>query len=290
MLAAGRDGLTPQGLWGAWSPNPLVLAMLAAAAGLYWRGLGVLRRGPVRWRQVAFVAGLLALLLALVSPLDALAEDLFSVHMIQHLLIILVAAPLLVLGEPQRVFLAGLPRPSRRHAARLLRRRLPRLTSSALAQPAVAFALLAAAMWLWHLPWPFQAALHRDSIHALEHATFLATAILFWSLVLRPGRHNAVVAAPLLLGTAAQNTLLGVLITASGGVWYPAYRLTTAQWNLTPLQDQRLAGLMMWVPPDLLLIGSAAVVFGLWLERMEPAAAPARRTTPTGQGQRRSGP
>ncbi len=269
----------PGDLWGAWSWDPAVLAGIALAAGLYLRGLRALWRragaghGARPWQTAAYAGGLVTLFVALVSPLDALGAALFSAHMVQHMLLILVAAPLLTLGAPLLPLLWALPRRSRRRLGRWwLRSRVARPLWRLLTLPAVVWTLHALALWLWHLPSLYQAALRVDGIHALEHLSFLGTALLFWwPVVQRQGRPRlGYGAAVLYLFTmAVQGSLLGILLTFARAPWYPAYADTTAPWGLTPLEDQQLAGLVMWIPAGTIYLVAILALFAAWLRESD---------------------
>ena len=266
------------GTWaGLWRLDPLPLLALASAAGLYMVGFLALRasagtRGPVSTRQASsFGAGLAVIAIALVSPLEALSESLFSAHMVQHLLLTLVAPPLLVLGAPLQVGVWALPGHRRRAAGRLLgaaERALPH-------RAAVGLASFAAFFWLWHLPTLYEAAVAHTPIHVLEHTTLLLGALLFWDSVVRARADRRWMGLPLLLTGAVQGGLLAVLLTFTGRAWYPVHRPTVLQWGLTPLQDQQLAGVIMWVPGGVVYLLAAALLFVRWLrddERREDRA------------------
>lgn len=252
-----------------WSLEPAVLFGLALLAFAYARGARTLwrRAGPgrglSRGQVAALVAAWLSLLLALVSPLDALGAALFSAHMVQHMLLVLVAAPLLVLSAPGTALLWALSAPDRRRLGRWWRRAPAfRAVWHALTRPAVAWLLHAATIWLWHLPGPYQAALADPAVHAAEHASFLAAAGLFWWVVFggapRERLHPAL-GVFYLFTTALQEGILGALMTFARAPWYPAYAPYTPAWGLTPLDDQQLAGLIMWVPAGLVYLAAALI-------------------------------
>jgi cytochrome c oxidase assembly factor CtaG len=252
----------------------LVLVGLAATTALFY-GAGLRRlwsaagsgRGISRGRAAAFTAGLVALAVALVSPLDPLGDALFSAHMAQHLALILVAAPLLVAGAPRLAMLWALPQPWRGRVGGAVARGVGRLT-----RPVVAFAAASASLWLWHLPRAYQAALARDPVHAVEHASFLGTALLFWWVVLQPeGRRGLSRGAAILyvLAMAVESSALGALITFSPRLLYAAHVPWTAAWGLSPLQDQQLAGLIMWVPAGFVYLGVMGWLFLGWLEESD---------------------
>ncbi len=269
----------PADLWTAWSWDPAVLLGLVAAAAVYARGVRTFwarvgtGRGVARWQAAAYAGGLAALFIALVSPLDALSSALFAAHMVQHLLLILAAAPLLVLGSPVVPFLWAFRRARRRAIGRWWRRASAvRAGWHALSQPAVVWVLYTATLWIWHLPGLYQAALASEPIHALEHLALLATALLFWWTVLHPGRHGRLGYGPGVLyvfAATVQSALLGILMTFARAPWYPAYAASTEAWGLTPLEDQQLAGLLMWVPAGLVYLVAASALFVAWLQIAE---------------------
>lgn len=279
MLLLHRAALAPDDLWRSWNFAPGVLAGLALAVGAYAVGLARLWRdvGPgrvvSRWRAGAYAAGILALAVALVSPLDALGETLFWGHMVQHLVLMLVAAPLLVLGAPAPALLR-LPGPAgrRRLGAWWHRRTTLRTLAALLATPLLAWGLHVATVWAWHLPAAYQAALADERLHALEHLSFLVTAVLFWWVVLQPMRRrrlNHGMAVLYVVTAGMLGGLLGALLTFAGRTFYPMQSAAAGGWGLTPLEDQQLAGLIMWLPGGLVYLVAAAVLFVLWLRAEE---------------------
>lgn len=261
----------PHDLAGAWSLEPAVLGSLALLAWLYRRGLRALwesaGRGQVvaRSQARAFMAGWVMLLVALVSPLDALGSALFSAHMTQHLLLAVVAAPLLVLGAPAVALPRALSPQWRRRVARW-QGRLRRWANARPGLPAVGLAVYALAWSVWHVPALYDAALRSLAVHAVEHATLLTAALAFWAPVLRP-RRTPVWAGPLLLaGAAAQGGILAALLVFSPRALY-AHGAATAWWGLDPLSDQALAGVIMWVPGGIVYLIAAATLFARWLDR-----------------------
>ena len=212
------------------------------------------------WRAGCYAAGIMALALALVSPVDGVSAALFSVHMVQHLLLVMIAAPLLVLGQPHVAMLWGLPKSARRRVAQAWRRTPGMRTGWRLtSRPAAAWVLHTAALWAWHAPRLYEVAVRDEAMHALEHATFLLTALLFWWVLAGHGarRRLGFGAAMLYLFTASlQSVILGALLALSRQPWYQVHFGTTAPWGLSPLEDQRLAGLIMWVPAGLVYIAA----------------------------------
>jgi cytochrome c oxidase assembly factor CtaG len=268
LAHTGRP-LAPHDLAAAWTLEPAQLLALGAVALLYSRGVRALwRRAPGRgvrwWEAWCFLAGWATLALALLSPLHALGGVLFSAHMAQHELLMAVAAPLLMLGRPLVPFLWAVPMRWRRAAGRWARGEWVRGGWRALTLPVVAWTVHAVVLWGWHLPGPYQAALRSEPLHALEHASFLAAALLFWWAPLhgRAARLGRGAAVLYFFTTALHTGLLGAFLTFAPAPWYTAYGAAgTAPWGLTPLEDQQLAGLIMWVPAGVsyLLAGLAMV-------------------------------
>jgi cytochrome c oxidase assembly factor CtaG len=274
-------------VWRTWSFEPGVLLGIAVAALAYRRGLRSLwgragvGRGVRRWEAWCYLGGLGTLLVALVSPLDGLGESLFVAHMVQHLLLILVAAPLLAMGAPLRVWAWALPRAGRME----LRRHAPWVRAPVrwLDHPAVAWTLHVVALWLWHLPVLYDLAVRQPWVHAAEHASFLVTGVLFWWVILPRGgalRHAHGVAILYLFTFSLQSGVLGAFLALSRRAAYGAHAYTTAAWGLTPAEDQQLAGAVMWVPGSLGYLAAALALFFLWMSAAERrAAAPARPTS-----------
>lgn len=288
-LAHGGQPLAPHDLWGAWESAPLLVLALAGLALVYlqavanlWHAAGR-GRGVGPWRLAAFLGGLALLGLALLSPIDALGGVLFSAHMVQHVLLMMAAAPLLAAGAPAHIWLWALPLAARRRLGRGWGRlafvgRLLHL----LRLPLVVWLASALVMWLWHAPALYEAALQDDAIHQLEHGLFLGSAWLFWAEVVRRpssrglGDARAVL---LLFTTALHSSMLGVLITFSPTPWYATYDGTTAAWGLTPLADQQLAGVIMWVPAGMVYLGATLALIGARLAQLERRdALPVLRT------------
>jgi putative membrane protein len=274
-----------------WNFSPELVLPLLALLWLYVRGARCLGRrsrrlgGLGRARVGAFSAAFAALVAALVSPIDRLGGVLFSAHMVQHMLLMLVAAPLLVLGAPRAVLLWGLPRGARVLLGSLWRSTF-RPIGRVLLRPEVAWVLHALAVWLWHVPRLYEAALENDAIHLLEHASFLGTALLFWGVCVRAGGRRGMglgMAILYIFTTAVQGGALGALVTFAPRAWYAVHQEGPAFFGLTPLEDQQLAGLLMWVPGGVVYLAAALVAFVAWLRRAEALARlrdgePATRT------------
>jgi putative membrane protein len=276
------EPLAPHDLWKTWSFDPVVTIPLALSGLLYGRGVMRLRAAGAAeytwgsWRVRCFVAGWLALFVALVTPLDPLGGVLFSAHMLQHEVLMVVAAPILVLGRPLVPFLWGLPAGWARTGAALFRSATARRGWAFLTTPLVAWALHGVALWLWHIPKLFEATLESDLVHTLQHASFLGTALLFcWALFEHhSGRRGHGLAVLYVFTTAVHSSVLGALLTFAPTVWYPAYSATTAAWGLTPLEDQQLGGLIMWVPAGTGYVTVALVLFVSWMHGTDLRAGP----------------
>lgn len=260
--------VAPHDLWSAWTLSlpitlPLVATLVLYVAGTraLWRRAGG-GRGVSGWRAAAFVLGWLALVVALVSPLHALGEALFSAHMAQHELLMTIAAPLLVLGRPLVPALFALPPGARRGASRWTRAPAFRNAWSRLTRPGTAWLLHAVAIWGWHLPRLYEATLRNDLVHTLQHVSFLGTALLFWWTVLHPSWAGRGLALLSLFTTMLHTGALGAILTVSPAVWYPAYAGTTRAWGLTPLEDQQLGGLVMWIPGGAAYLVAALALLG----------------------------
>lgn len=278
-LAHGGEPVRAANWWTAWSFEPGVLLLLGMTAALFWRGRRVLTRRASgvnprqRWQAWAFAGGMLALVVALVSPVDTLAEQLFWVHMLQHNLLMLAAAPLLVLAYPLPALLLGLPGDVQRGLGSGWRRSSGlRILWSVISSPPVAWILQAVLLWGWHAPLLFQTSVENDLIHALQHFSFLGSALLFWWSVLHTygTRHaNRGMAILYLFTTATYSGLLGALLTFSEWLWYPIYTGRAAAWGITALADQQLAGTIMWVPASMVYLAAAMAIMKAWLDDME---------------------
>lgn len=274
----------------AWGSSSGLLLGLLLVGALYLRGVGVLWRraghgkGVGRLQVAAFVAGSYVLVSALFSPLDALSHLLFSAHMAQHMLLVLVAAPLLVYSAPLVPLLWGLPARGRRALVRGWRRSSwAQRTFFALTAPASVWLLFALALWIWHLPTLYQAALHYPAVHILEHASLLAAAALFWWLILQPlGRRrlNYGAAVIFIFTTSVHSTVLSALLTFAPTPLYPVYGASVQLWGITPLEDQRFAGLVMRLPMSLTFLLTAAALFLLWLRALEAKVQGGRSSLP----------
>ena len=267
----------------AWSFEPWVVCCLAASAALYALGLGRIWQRAGRGHGVsvlqasAFVAGWLTLVVALVTPLDSLGSVLFSAHMVQHELLMLVAAPLLVLGRPLASWVWALPQGWRRTTGRFFHHPAWRVPWLIVTGPVVAWLLHALALWLWHIPALFDAALNDSAVHTLQHLTFLSTALLFWwSLLGAATRRERGLALVSLFTTMVHTGALGALLTLAKTPWYAHYFATTSPFGLNALEDQQLGGLIMWVPAGGVYLVCGLAMAARWIE---PLAKPRRRAS-----------
>ena len=223
-------------------------------------------------RAVATMGGLLALGAALLPPLEPLSNRVLAAHMVQHLLLMLVAAPLLILGCPARTVISALPREARQHIACFWVSSRLRLLRRVLRRPATAWVAFCGAIAVWHLPAIHHWASANASLHILMHVTFLGSGLLFWSVVLEPvGRRRLDYGRAILFVfvTALVTGLPGALLSFARQPIYADLAAGTRPWGLSPLEDQQLAGLLMWIPMDLLLFSVAGALFVAWLNAAE---------------------
>ena len=274
----GVEALAALGGWGAWDVvvgAGLLVSGLVYLIGLsrLWRRAGV--GSGIRWFEAfAFAAAWCTLAVALVSPLDTLSDRLFSAHMTQHELLMLVAAPLLVLGRPLVVLPWALPARARlglrRWQAAPLRHAWRHLTA-----PLTVLLLHGLVVWIWHVPALFEAALRSDAVHAVQHLGFFWTAALFWWALAhgRYGRLGYGIAVIFVFVTAMQQSVLGALLTFAPTAWYPTYQARAATHGVDAIGDQQLAGLLMWVPSGLVFMVIGLALFAAWLGEAERRAA-----------------
>jgi putative membrane protein len=260
-----------------WSFDPLVVVGLAFSVWLYFRGLRRLWResavgqGIKRWQAASFACGWAALFIALISPLHTLGEVLFSAHMVQHEVLMLIAAPLIVLGRPLITFLWAVPMRWRKQLGRIGKAGIVETGWRALTNPLAAWAIHGLALWVWHVPALFQATLESDLVHTAQHLSFFLSALLFWWALIygRQALMGYGVAVLYVFSTAMHSGLLGVLLTFTTKLWYPVYREFTGTWGLTPMEDQQLGGLIMWIPAGVVYVIAGLILFTAWLQASE---------------------
>ena len=265
----------------SWATEPVVVGSVLAAA-LYARGWATLsRRMPERFgtgRLVAMMAGFATVVLAVSPPLEAEALLLLQAHMTQHLLLMMVAPPLLWMGAPVAPMLLGLPRAIRRWVAVGLASPLGRRIARVLASPAMSGAAFSVAFWTWHVPALYDLALRSDSWHHVEHACFFATAMLFWRPVILPWPGHSPwprwAMIPYLVLADFQNSVLAAILTFSDRVIYSAYEAVSRSHTMSALEDQAIAGVIMWVPGSL-----AFLLPVLWIAASMATREPGRTVT-----------
>jgi putative copper resistance protein D len=254
-----------------WTIEPAVLLPLAVAAVGWLRLVARIDRAHPsnrvpRRRTVAFLAGLAVIATALMSGIDTYDTTLFSVHMVQHLLLTLVAAPLIALAAPITTILrAATPNVRRRVILPILHSRVMRVLSF----PVVAWILFAAVMWGTHFSPLFDASLENPIVHDLEHALYLTVGLLFWwpavGLDPSPWRMPHPVRAMYVFLQMPQNTFLAVTILNSGAVLYHHYATLVRSWGPSALDDQQIAGGLMWICGDVLFLTAMAAILAGWM-------------------------
>jgi putative membrane protein len=268
LVETGRPGFAD---W-TW---PLSIAIpLFMTAGLYVLGVTKMvrraRHAAPHYRSVIFFAlGWISLLIALDSPIHEIGEQLFWVHMTQHEILLMISAPLLVLGQPLLPFLWALPSSWREHLATVSRSK-PFKTVRAISAPFSAWWLSTLGLWIWHIPWLFDRTLQSDWIHAAQHTTFFGTGLLFWWPL---ASHRPTISSGsgmvYVFTTLLHTSLLGALLTFSQRPWYASYLATAPAWHLTALEDQQLGGLIMWIPAGTLLLVVALLLLVKWMRESE---------------------
>lgn len=281
----------PADLARAWELDPLVLAPLLAACVLY--GIGLFRlwdaaghgRGVTGRQALSFALGVLVLVGALVSPLDPLGSSLLSAHMAQHGLLAAVAPPLLLYGKPGVAFAWGLPARWRKGLFSSVGWRGLAHMAGALARPSPAMVAHGLALWVWHAPALYEAALESYAVHAAEHFTMFGTGLLFWHAMLEArSRRRAAGALAAAFTTMMHCGLLGALITMAPLPLYPWYAGHSNPWGVSAMDDQQFAGLLMWVPMGMVYFACCLLLARRMIapgdRRMLTGSAPAYRESP----------
>lgn len=270
-------------LFTTWEWRPEVLAPPLLLGILYLRGwlrLARIERATPRrlaspWRLLAYFSGLSILLIALLSGLDSFGSLLFIIHMIQHLLIMMVAAPLIWLGNPYPFVMWGLPRGLRRQANLLLATPSPfRRGLTQITHPFLAWLFLVATIWIWHDPALYDLTLRNDLVHDLEHLHFFAAAMIFgWHLTAaaphfhRPMSHLK--RAGYVLAALPPNMILGVALSFAAAPWYQHYVAAPRIWGVTVMADQMAGGVIMWVAGSMMYLLAALLLVGRHLAAEE---------------------
>ncbi len=262
----------------SWKLEPVLLCALAVAAWIYLHGA---RQWPGRYspaRRAAFIGGLITIWVALASPLDALGGLLLEVHMTQHLLLIMIAPPLLLYGQPVLAMLRGVPRSVLKDGlGPFLQWSALRAVGRAITHPLVCFVAMAFGIIFWHIPALYELGLRSPGWHQVQHACFFTAGILFWWPVIQVWPNHARgprwAMIPYLIGADLVNTALSAAMTFSGRAWYPTYEAVPRLWGISALEDQATAGAIMWVPGSIVLLLPAVVL-------AVRAASPPRRKMP----------
>jgi putative membrane protein len=253
-----------------WTFDPWVVLPIVIGALLYTIGnIKFSRRASrtpfMRRRTLLFYGGMLSLAGALVSPLHWLGEHLFTFHMMEHEIVIAVSAPLIVLARPVALLLWGLPRQARRAIGTLMASPSVRRAWNWCTGGTCATVIHGVAIWGWHLPFLFDVAVTSATMHRLQHLSFLGTALLFWWAVVWRSEYGA--AAWHLFITMIHTGILGALMALSPRVLYADQTRSASAWGLTPLEDQQLAGMIMWVPAGTVYAAAALIMIALWVGR-----------------------
>lgn len=264
---AHAHGLAPDTAAPSWTFDPWIMIPLVTFGLMYGIGrLALARKGRKRvWQDFVCAAGWLTVAAALVSPLHWLGERLLSFHMIEHEILMAVAAPLLAIARPVGPLLWSLPRRARLAFGRAMRHPLTRRLWATLSAGRNATLLHGIAIWAWHAPLLFDAAVANIFLHRMQHLSFFLTAILFWWSVFRRSETGS--AAWHVFVTMLHTSVLGALMALAPHLLYRQQADVAAAWGLTPLEDQQLAGIIMWVPAGTIYAGAALALIALWIRR-----------------------
>jgi putative membrane protein len=272
--------------WHGWSVQPPLLYVAVAAMLYYAGGVGYRHTGRQGLRAAAFAAGLVTIVLALESPIDGYADQLFWVHMLQHVLLLTVAPPLILLGRPWPRMWRALPLQTRTRVGRTLARARWTAPLRALARPLPAFVLFNATVIGWHIPGAYDATLRSWAVHDVEHAMFFFTGLLFWARVIDPGPLRPRLVWPariaFAVGAMVVGWILAITLVLVPHPLYPFYAaLAHRPGGITALTDQQLAAGMMWVPGSLSYTITFMIGFYRWLEPEGKPASGERALTTT---------
>ncbi|MEK6249161.1 MAG: cytochrome c oxidase assembly protein [Planctomycetales bacterium] len=273
--------------WTSWQLDTGVTVAFILTAWVYLRGwLRLRNRGARRfggWQLTAFFGGLITVWIALQSPIESFASLLLQMHMIQHVLLMFIAPPLIWMANPELPLLVGLPKWLRRSiAVPLIREPLVQAVGHLLTRPVFAWVLFVGTAWIWHLPRFYELALASQGWHEIEHAMFLFSALVFWRVVIAPypsrSRLSRWILLPYLLFAGLQGTALSGLLTFSGRVIYPHYDAVLPLGSITALDDQAIAGALMWVLGSLAYLSALVwVAVQFWSDSAQPQIIGARR-------------
>ena len=275
--AHGGEDLTDATALGAWNLTPGIVIMTILTLAVYLRGAmrrQLVTHPPSVWRHILFLAGVSLIFLALQSPIDPIAEHLFSVHQVQHLLIRMTGPMLLALASPESILIAGLPHGVRRHVLKpVLQNTALRRIFSAFYRPAPAFMLFVAALYVWQVPAIHNVAVLDPAIHYVMHVTMLLAGLLFWWMIFdrrdppaAPDRRRR---AYFLVLSIVSTILLGALTTLKETVLYTAYDIQGRLFGVTPMADEIIGGYTIWVPSSMMSIIAILIVLHEWSKQEE---------------------
>ena len=270
------DHQVPLTFWNLWTFDVVSVLGLSVLVALYSRGLWLSkgRSGKLFpwWRPTFFYTGWLALLVGAISPIDGLSGDLFLMHMIQHMLLMMIGPPLMLLGAPIVPVLRGLPNVVRYNfAIPLLQMRRVHKGLSILTSPLVAWLFFVFTLWIWHIPSVYNNASQNEGLHVIQHIMFISASGFFWWAVidpvpLRPRLAYGLRLLYLFLATI-QSTVLAGIITLSPEVLYTYYENMPRTWGVSMADDQTIAGLIMWIPGAMIYFTALATIFIVLLNK-----------------------
>lgn len=252
--------------------SAMTALFLITIAVLYTIGLRHLWRKTIKpWQAAAFFTGWASAGIALLSPLDRWSDVLFSAHMAQHEILMLISAPLMVAGRTLIALLWGLSNRARDAVAQLVRHPWIDSAWNRMTGPFTVLVAHGVILWVWHVPVLFEAALHNETAHALQHLGFFITAALFWWALIhgRYGRLGYGVAVLYVFATAMHTQILGALLTFGTRIWYPTHALRSAAAGVDAVDDQQLAGVLMWIPFGVVFLFIGLALFAAWLGEAE---------------------
>ena len=257
----------------AWDPALLLFVLLGI---LYYRGLKAFR-GPLpvkKWQIGLYYLGVTIVIAALLPPIDPLSDQLFFMHMVQHLMITNIGVPLMMFGVPFFICVRGISPSVRRNIYfPIVRSRPLRWLFNLVSKPLVSLFLFQAAYWFWHVPYYYNLALLNDAWHLVEHATFAWASILLWRNIIDPHPMKSPIKLPMrmlyVMGLMAANVILSAFLSFSDDVWYAYVGRPIPEWwkPWNHLDDQRLGGLLMWVPGEFIDFFVVSVIFIIWSSR-----------------------
>lgn len=275
----------------SWDLRPEVIFVLALAGTVYTAGWWRLRersransnsnrwRAGARWRPVAYLSGILLLAIALMSPIDVLGGQLLTMHMIQHVLLVMIIPPLLLLANPLPFLLWGMPKNVRLRASRILSSKSKfRFYLRKTTGPGLVWLVFVVFYWGWHDPNAYNLALQNGFIHDLEHLTFFLVSMLFWWHVIGAGPRIHRPLSPIgrfayVLMGIPPNMLAGLAIVFASGPIYTYYESMPRIWGLSVMEDQKIGGVIMWVPGSMMYIMAGLILISRWLQQEEQKPA-----------------